>query len=98
MLELINQLVAYILLNNNCHDSVGGQKTYANKINFYQLSKSVGFKKFYLIKDQKNLKKKLKSFLSDGGVNFLEVKVSNSKTKNLPRPTDLIKVKKQFMK
>ena len=88
----------YILLNNNCHDSVGGQKTYANQINFDKLSKSLGFKKFYLIKDKKNLKKKLENFLSSNKLNFLEVRVSNSKMKNLPRPTNLINIKKQFMK
>ena len=47
----------YILLNNNAHDSVGGQSTYANDINFKKLSMSLGFKKFYLIKDQINLKR-----------------------------------------
>ena len=88
----------YILLNNNCHDSVGGQKTYANQINFDKLSKSLGFKKYYLKKDKKNLKKKLENFLSSNKLNFLEVRVSNSKMKNLPRPTNLINIKKQFMK
>ena len=53
----------YILLNNNSHDSVGGQKTYANQIDFDKLSKSIGFKKFSLIKDKKNLKKKLEKIL-----------------------------------
>ena len=31
---------ASIILNNNSHDSVGGQSTYANSINFEKLSKS----------------------------------------------------------
>ena len=88
----------YILLNNNTHDSVGGQSTYANEINFEKLSKSLGFKKYYSIKDNKNLKKTLKQFLSGNGLNFLEVKVTNSKIKNLPRPKNLIKIKNQFMK
>jgi len=88
----------YILLNNNSHDSVGGQKTYANQINFNKLSKSIGFKKFYLIKDKKNLKKKLENFISSDELNFLEARVSNSKIKNLPRPTNLINIKKKFMR
>ena len=29
-----NKNFKYILLNNNSHDSVGGQSTYANNINF----------------------------------------------------------------
>ena len=88
----------YILLNNNAHDSVGGQNTYSNNMNFEKLSKSLGFKKFYLIKDKKNLKKKIKNFLSSKNLCFLEVKVGNSKIKNLPRPTNLIQIKNQFLK
>ena len=42
-----NKNFKYILLNNSSHDSVGGQSTYANDINFEKLSKSLGFKKFY---------------------------------------------------
>ena len=93
-----NKNFKYILLNNNSHDSVGGQSTYTNNINFKQFSKSLGFKNFYCIKDDKNLKKNIKKFLSGNSLNFLEVKVTNSKIKNLPRPTDLIKIKNQFMK
>ena len=88
----------YILLNNNSHDSVGGQSTYANDINLEKLSKSLGFKNFYSIKDEKNLKINIQKFLNGNSLNFLEVKVSNSKIKKLPRPTDLIKIKKIFMK
>ena len=93
-----NKNFKYILLNNNSHDSVGGQNTYANNIDFKKFSKSLGFKNFYCIKDDKNLKKNIKKFLSGNSLNFLEVKVTNSKIKNLPRPTDLIKIKNQFMK
>ena len=93
-----NKNFKYILLNNNTHDSVGGQSTYAKNINFEKLSKSLGFKKFYSIQDNQNLKKNLKKFLSGNSLNFLEVKVTNSKIKNLPRPKNLINIKNQFMK
>ena len=92
-----NNNFKYILLNNNAHNSVGGQMTYANDINFEKLSKSLGFKKFYSIDNKKNLKKIIKKFLSEKSLNFLEVKVANSKIKKLPRPTDLIKLKNNFM-
>ena len=88
----------YIILNNNSHDSVGGQNTYANNVDFEKLSKSFGFKKFYCIKNKKNLKKIIMTFLSKNDLSFLEVKVGNSKIKDLPRPQDLIKIKNQFMK
>ena len=93
-----NTNLKYILLNNNSHDSVGGQNTHINDIDLEKLSKSLGFKKFFSINDDKNMKKKIQNFLKGNSLNFLEVKVSNSKIKNLPRPTDLIKIKKLFMK
>ena len=93
-----NKNFKYILLNNNSHDSVGSQSTYANNVNFEKLSKSLGFKKFYSIKNEINLKKNIKTFLSEKKLSFLEIKISNSKIKKLPRPTDLIKIKKIFMK
>ncbi len=87
----------YILLNNNTHDSVGGQNTYTNKINLEKLSKSLGFKKYYCIKNKKNLKKNILNFLSSKKLSFLEVKIANSKVKKLPRPKNLLKIKNQFM-
>ena len=87
----------YILLNNNCHDSVGGQTTYANDIDFKKLSKSLGFKKFYQIKNEKNITNKIKNFLSKNSLNFLEVKISNSKIKKLPRPSNLLQIKNRFI-
>jgi len=92
-----NTNLKYILLNNNSHDSVGGQNTHTNDIDLEKLSKSLGFKKFFSIKDDKNMKKNIQNFLKGNSLNFLEVKVSNSKIKKLPRPTDLIKIKKIFM-
>tara|TARA_S200000501_G_scaffold364594_1_gene397002 strand:- start:754 stop:1848 length:1095 start_codon:yes stop_codon:yes gene_type:complete len=93
-----NKNYKYIILNNNSHDSVGGQDTYADEINFKRLSSSFGFKKFFCIKNKLNLKKNIQNFLTSKKLSFLEVKISNSKIKKLPRPKDLIKIKNQFMK
>ena len=93
-----NENFKYILLNNNMHDSVGGQSTYASSIDFKKLSKSLGFKNFYSIKENNDIKKNIQKFLNNKNLSFLEVKVSNNKIKNLPRPNDLIKIKNQFMK
>ena len=93
-----NKNLKYILLNNNTHDSVGGQTTYSSRIDFKKLSESLGFKKYYSIKYKKNIKKTLKDFLSQNKLSFLEAKISNNKVKNLPRPMDLKKIKNQFMK
>ena len=88
----------YILLNNNSHDSVGGQSTNVDTINFKKLSESLGFKEFYSISNKNGLNKTLKNFIKSKNTSFLEVKVTNSKIKKLPRPENLIKIKNEFMK
>ncbi len=93
-----NKNFKYIILNNNTHDSVGGQSTYANNINFKKLSESLGFKNFFSIKKIVNSKKIIKTFINSKYPSFLEVKVSNSKIEKLPRPENLINIKKDFMK
>jgi phosphonopyruvate decarboxylase len=93
-----NKNFKYIILNNNCHDSVGGQSTNADKISFEKLARSLGFKKFYSIKNKKDLNKIIKKFFSNNNPGFLEVKTANNKIKKLPRPENLIKIKENFMK
>ena len=70
-------------MNNNTHDSVGGQNTYTKNVDLEKLSKSLGFKKFVCIKKRNNLKKNIKKFLSGNSLGFLEVKITNSRIKNL---------------
>lgn len=89
----------YILLNNGAHESVGGQSTGAEKLNFSLLSKSLNFKSYFLINNIKNYKKKLKIFFkSNKGPSFLEIRIKIKSINNLTRPTDLISVKNNFMK
>jgi phosphonopyruvate decarboxylase len=87
----------HILLNNNSHESVGGQITNAYKINFNNLTKSLGYKNFFRISKVKEIKFEIKKFLKCKGPSFLEVKISEGTINNLSRPKDLIKIKKQFM-
>ena len=88
----------HILLNNNSHESVGGQSTNANKINFKFLSKALGYEKYYNLSKKKNINKILKKFLNEKSYSFLEVITDKSFNHNLPRPKDLIKIKKEFIK
>ena len=88
----------HILLNNNMHESVGGQKTNAKNINFSNLSKSLGYKSYDVIKNQKDLRKKIKYFLKKKGPSFLEIKLKKGVIKDLGRPKNFIAIKKKFMK
>ena len=93
-----NKNFKYILLNNNTHDSVGGQSTHADKVDFKKLSQSLGIKNFYFIKNKVNINQKIKNFINNKKPSFLEVKVTGCKINKLPRPKDLIKIKRDFMK
>jgi phosphonopyruvate decarboxylase len=88
----------YILLNNCAHESVGGQKTVADRIDFSLLSKSLGFKSYALIKNKNNNKKIIVKFLNSFGPSFLEIKIQVKSMKNLSRPSNFIIIKKNFMK
>lgn len=90
--------IKYILLNNSSHESVGGQPTLANKINFELISKSFGFKKYFLQKNIKGLDKNIKKFLKTNGPAFFEFKIQTGTLKNLMRPKDLLQIKNNFMK
>lgn len=87
----------YILLNNSSHDSVGGQETFVDKIDFKKFSKSIGFKKFFSIKSNMNLDKKIKMFLSYDKLAFLEVKIKNNQIEKLPRPNNLKEIINKFI-
>ena len=96
--KLGNKNIKHILLNNNSHESVGGQPTLASGINFKSLIKSLGYKKYYKISNKENLSKNIKKFLNSKGPSFLEVIISNGTINKLSRPRNLIKIKKNFMK
>ena len=89
----------YILMNNRSHESVGGQETNIEKINFKLFTKSIGFKRYFYLEKKNELSQILKNFFKDKNLSFLEVNIkTNIKENKLPRPKDLLKVKKNFLK
>ncbi len=88
----------HILLNNFSHESVGGQRTNSDNLNFKRLIEGAGYKKFFLVKNKKNINKILKKFLNCKGPCFLEVKIKEGAPRELTRPKNLIEVKKAFVK
>ncbi len=92
-----NSNLKHIILNNNSHESVGGQLTNAAGIDFKKISIGVGYKNFFKIKGERDLKSVLKKFIKVKGPSLLEVRIRNSTLKNLTRPKNLIKIKEKFM-
>jgi len=88
----------HILLNNGSHESVGDQKIDTFKVNFKNVSKSVGYKNYYFAKNNLSFNKNLKYFLKSKGPSFFEIYIRSESIKNLSRPKDLIKIKENFIK
>ena len=95
---LKNKNYKHIILNNNSHESVGGQPTYAKDIDFKKVSIGLGYKNFFLVKFKKNISSTIKVFLSMPGPSLLEVKIKSRSLNNLIRPKDLKEIKDLFMK
>ena len=88
----------YILLNNESHESVGGQNCISEKIDFQNLSKNFGFKKYLVIDKYSEIEKNIKLFLKSKSNIFLEVRLNKFGYDKLPRIRNLNKIKNNFMK
>ena len=64
----------HILLNNAAHDSVGGQPTIADQIDFSNIFKNLGYKQTFSVKSERELKILLDKLPSNGPI-FIEVKL-----------------------
>ena len=87
----------HIIINNFCHESVGGQKTFSENIDFAKVARNLGYKNTFTVKSINILKKKLKKFLNSRGPSLLEVKTKPGYLKNLKRPNNFIKIKSNFI-
>ena len=77
----------YVLLNNGCHESVGGQPTGGFEINFRKIAKACNFKHISNILDtKKKIEKYFKRKIVLKGSLFVEIRINTLLKKNLPRP------------
>ena len=76
----------HILLNNEAHETVGGQPTVSKTVNFPHIAKAVGYKKFFSVRDEKALEKALLESEKEEGPIFIEVCCSLFSRKALGRP------------
>jgi phosphonopyruvate decarboxylase len=77
----------HIVLNNGAHDSVGGQPTIAQKINFCGIAKSCGYAKVYSVSRTDELRSALdETSTNSNGASFIEIIVKKGSRKDLGRP------------
>ncbi len=94
--KLAGKNFKYILLNNECHESVGGQSTPITELKIDLFSKSLGYKQYIEINNYKHLDKKLNIFLNSKKSSFLNVKIQPGTISNLLRIKKLKDIKNRF--
>ena len=77
----------HILINNECHDSVGGQPTRSGCIDLSQVASSLGYRVFKSCNSIKELENCIEDFLICNECSFMEIKSSPGFRKDLGRPT-----------
>ena len=89
----------HILMNNEVHESVGGQKTAAKELDMTAIVNSLGSSKIFNAETPADLEHKFIDFVSCPGPSFLEVKIQSGSRENLGRPTiKPVDNKENFMK
>tara|TARA_B100000780_G_scaffold222692_1_gene161791 strand:- start:1264 stop:2400 length:1137 start_codon:yes stop_codon:yes gene_type:complete len=77
----------HIVINNNAHDSVGGQPTVAGDIDLQKIASGMRYSWCGLATSAEEIKKSLKIMQSIEGPTFLEIQVKTGNRKDLGRPT-----------
>ena len=77
----------HILMNNEVHESVGGQETAAKNIDLSAIVGAMGPSKMFKAETPAELKESITDFMKCVGPSFLEVKIRPGSRENLGRPT-----------
>jgi phosphonopyruvate decarboxylase len=89
----------HILMNNEVHESVGGQETAAKDLDLSAIVEAVGASKIFKAETPTELKENIPRFISCVGPSFLEIKICPGSREDLGRPTiKPIDNKETFMK
>lgn len=76
----------HLLIDNNLHDSTGGQFTVSHNVDFIQVAKSCGYTKSIYIHDLVELEKKVQEWKNNPELTFMYIKVRKGTKENLGRP------------
>lgn len=89
----------HIILNNAAHDSVGGQSTVADQIDFGLIARACGYVYYKKAQCLQSLEASLLKIKNIKGVKMLEITISKGSRKDLGRPDSTPEEnKKNFMK
>lgn len=80
--------ILHIVLNNGCHDSVGGQPSMGAIINLANVAKSMGYANTSTVKSAEDLENTISDFKQKRGSSFIEVLCRPGNRSNLGRPKE----------
>jgi phosphonopyruvate decarboxylase len=80
------QNMIHILLDNNAHDSTGGQKTVSHNVNFVNIASACGYSQSVYVHNLDELNACLEKWKMTKGLTFLHLKISSSTEDQLSRP------------
>ena len=84
-----NNIFIHVLLNNEVHDSVGGQKTAISNVNLRLLSKAVKYNFFKNLSTKQEINGYFKSIKKENSSHFLNIKIKVGSETSLPRPEEI---------
>lgn len=79
--------LVHVLLNNAAHESVGGQPTVADQVDFKALALACGYQGYAQAHDIESLKVAWSSVTHQSGPVLLEIKIATGARENLGRPS-----------
>lgn len=77
----------HVVINNEAHESVGGQPTAANAVDLTAMATACGYKYAHCVADFASLDKILEEYAELKGLRFLEIKAAIGSRTNLGRPS-----------
>jgi phosphonopyruvate decarboxylase len=91
--------IIHLILNNFKHESVGGQPTFSEKVDYRQLASSLGYSKYFMINSISDIEREWESIRSFADPILIEVRTEDSQNNNLIRPKETpLQLKTSFMR
>jgi phosphonopyruvate decarboxylase len=77
----------HLLLDNNSHDSTGGQSTVSNRVDFVKMAAAAGYTKVIYTSTLEQFIKAITEWEKNPHLTFLYLKVAKGSKENLGRPS-----------
>lgn len=78
--------MVHILLDNNVHDSTGGQGTVSHNVNFVEVAAAVGYAKALYAHSAKEMREMLEQWAAHPTLTFIYLQTTKGQKENLGRP------------